>query len=50
MRLSIAAQKRINKAVKMADVKEPTKQGNISDRCSKMFNRDKFTNVKFLRG
>ena len=50
MYLSKTAQKRINKAVKMAEVKEPTKQANITDRCSKMFNRDKFTNVKFLRG
>ena len=50
MRLSKAAQKRINKAMTLSEVKEPTKQANIADRYSKMFNRDKFTNVKILRG
>lgn len=50
MRLSKAAQKRISEALKLSEVKEPTKQANIADRCSKMFNRDKCTSVKILRG
>lgn len=50
MRLSLAAQKRINKALKMSKVVEPTKQANISTRCASLFNRDKYTAVKFVRG